>query len=37
MNPILRHFPETLEQMLVRPVGFRSTTTRTPTGWRVTM
>ena len=29
--------PVPFEQMLVHPVGFRSTATRTPTGWRVTM
>jgi len=29
--------PVPFEQMLVRHVGFRSTATRTPTGWRVTM
>jgi len=29
--------PLTIEQMLVRPVGFASTVKRTPTGWRVMM
>ena len=29
--------PVPFEQMLVHPVGFRSTASRTPTGWRVMM